>query len=281
MVFRVLLGTVQARWWVMRGPDARRVVFGFTGTADCVLLEQAMQARSAQTVHAVHGLATGPNFVAFSDLAVFRCGHDARAYRELDCYGACTVQPARAAAPRRGASGILLLTNLAHPMNLSFRERGETDEIAVLSNVAEAARLLGERARPLLWKPHPVIATLPPPVAARIRAAACGLGFEELPHGPDPVARAAAALWVLTTPSTVTADLLVQGVLCLVLDPQGILADEAPALLPQPGSTASEIARGLRALEDDSAFAAAFTHARDMVEPAAPLDLAALLRPKG
>lgn len=277
MGFRVLLGAVSARWWQMEGPAARRVVFGFTGLADSTLLERAMQERSSETVHAVHGLATGPDFAGFSDVAIFRCGHDAAAYARLGCYGSCTVQPAPAAGPRRGGAGLLLLTNLAHPMNRHFRDRGEADEIAVLARVAEAARLLGPPARPLCWKPHPVIASLPTAVAGRIRDVASGLGFEELPHGPGIGAQAARFRWVVSTPSTITADFMVDGVLCLVLDPQGTCGDDAPALLPRLGASAGEIAHRLRALDDDDAFGAEFARARDAVGPAAPLDLAPLL----
>jgi len=277
MVFRVLLGAASARWWSTHGPAARTIVFGHTGTADTVMLERSMQQRNARTVHLVHGLATGPNFLAFSDRAVFRSGHDAAQYRELASYAACEHQDAPRPAVRRGRSGIFLLTNLAHPMNPRFAAHGIEDEVQLLRHVAAAASALGDRARPLLWKPHPVIAALPPEMAARLREEARSLGFEETVTGRSNAEVAAGVRWVITSPSTVSVDLLAEGILSIVLDPQHSLFDSTMTLFPGAVQPLDALAVLLQELDNDAEYAGAFEHTWHRVLPARAIDFASLL----
>lgn len=273
IAFRVLLGAVSARWWLISGVNAGTVIFGHTGTADTTAIEQAMQESGMQTAHAVHGLATGPNFVGISDLAFFRCGYDARAYESLNCYGACIAQRAPRKMAGRGAGGILLLTNLAHPMNPDFVAQGLEGEFNLLHEVAGAVRLLGDKAGVMLWKPHPVIAQLPIAVAAELRREAAALGYQELPHGPPIISAAASVRWVLTSPSTVCVDLLSEGVLSLVIDPKGSLLDYSPALFPSAALSAKSIAAALNELDDASIYDSCLLKTIDVVVPAGNLDV--------
>jgi hypothetical protein len=281
IAFRVFLGAVSARWWVNSGVKAGTVIFGHTGTADTTVLEQAMQENGAQTVHAVHGLATGPNFVGISNLALFRCGYDARKYAQLNCYGACTAQPAPRKMPSRGAEGILLLTNLAHPMNPDFAAHGLEAELNLLRAVAGAARMLGHKAGLMLWKPHPVIAQLPEEVAVELRREALALGYQELPHGPSLISAAESVRWVLTSPSTVCVDLLAEGVLTLVLDPQGSLLDSSAALFPGAAPRADSIAAALEALDDASVYDSCLMGTIDDIVPAGKLDICSFFTVRG
>lgn len=276
--FRVVLGNVAAHWWKECGAaSTSEVIFGMTGTADTTLLEHAIQRTGGRSVHAVHGQAIGPNFLGLSDLGLFRSRHDARAYARLGAYGACAVQEGPAMEPRRGEAGLSLLSNLAHPMNPGFQRFGLRDEASLLEAVGDAARLLGAPAQPLRWKPHPVIADLPPDTVDALRACAARHGFEELP--PDmPVEQIAeSSRWVVTSPSTVALDLLRAGYLSIVLDPQGTVLDTALVGLPGAACDPQPLAALCRDLDPQDSYAGAWAAAIETIGPARALDLRARL----
>lgn len=274
IAFRLAQGSASACWWSQSGCRAREIVFGISGTADISLLERAMQTGGARTVHAVHGQATGPNFLGHSTIALFRSGHDADAYRASHCYGECTVQPASLPPPAsRGERGLLLLTNLAHPMNAGYRGRGPADEIALIHATSAAAAQLGETAHPLVWKPHPSLDRLPD--AATVRDAARDAGFAEAPATQTLADLAARARWVVCSPSTVALDLLEAGVACLVVDPQGTVAGTAIEAMPQSRCDASAIMAALAGLDEVSDHARRHRECFEAIRPARPLDLAA------
>jgi len=272
MAFRVMLGAVQFRWWLHRGPGVATVLFGHTGNADTDALERAMQSRGVRCVHVVHGLAAGANFAGFSDVAFFRAGFDARMYGELRQYGACEVIAAQRPALRRGPRGLFLLTNLAHPMNPRFALHGPTDEIGLLEEVARIAPGLGAGARPMLWRPHPVIDQLPEAVSGAIRRRSRELAFEEAPRSEDASRAAADARWVFSSPSTVCVDLLAKGVLTVVRDPQRTLADSSMNCFPGASDSGEALEALLARLDADAAYAEAFQRTWEQVAPAAPLD---------
>jgi len=272
IAFRVLLGTTAARWWERHGTDCE-VLFGHTGTADTTLLENAIRRSGGRTVHLVHGQAIGPNFLGFSDLALFRSRYDAEAYARLGCYGRCDIQIAAPPEPRRGSSGVLLLSNLAHPMNAGFRRRGLHDELALLEVTAAAARGMGRVAEPLTWKPHPSLATLSEDVQAELRGRAREMGFVELPAG-TPVDKAATQCrWVVTSPSTVALDLLQAGILAILLDPQCTALDTAVAALPIATATPEGLRTRLCEIDRDDRYASLFRTTFDRIGPARALDL--------
>lgn len=276
IAFRVLLGAVAARWWAQQAADShcpREVIFAITGTADTTLLERAIQRGGGRSVHAVHGQATGPNFAGISDLALFRSRHDAAAYETLGCYRACAVQPALEPEPQRGVAGLLLLSNLAHPMNDDFQRWGLRDEFNLLACAGAAARELGPEASPLLWKPHPVIEQLPAETRRALRAEAAAQGFEELPPESDAVEAAARCRWVVTSPSTVALDLLESGSLSVVLDPQCSVLDTALAGLPRTTLAPGALMGILRSFDADADQAQALRAALDRIGPARALDL--------
>jgi hypothetical protein len=272
--FRVVLGSVAARWWEERGAGPEtEVFFAITGTADTNLLEYAIQRAGGRTVHALHGQATGPNFAGVSNLALFRSRHDSVAYSQLGGYGRCEVQAALQPKMRRGKAGLLLLSNLAHPMNPDFPRCPISSELELLACAGSSARRLGAAALPLLWKPHPVIADLPEEMCATLRAAAFKEGFTELPPEADPVNAAADCRWVLTSPSTVALDLLRAGCLSVILDPQGSVLDTALAGLPQTSVEPEAVVGILNKLDGQDAQSQAFSDAFALIGPARPLDL--------
>lgn len=273
ITFRVVLGAVAARWWQEIGAAESEVFFAITGTADTTLLERAIHQKGGRTVHVLHGQATGPNFVGISNLALFRSKYDAEAYSRIGCYCRCDVQPAPLPNTQRGKTGLLLLSNLAHPMNPDFRRQPLQDEFALLTCAANAARQLGLAACPLMWKPHPVIAELPKEMQAKLRTAARKEGFIELPSDTDPVSAAAACRWVLTSPSTVAIDLLQAGYLSVVLDPQGSVLDTALTGLPQSPVEPEPLVELLEKLNGHDAYASAFADAFDVIGPARLFDL--------
>lgn len=273
IAFRVLLGTVYVRWWERHAPAGRcEVVFGHTGTAETTLLERQMQNSGGFTIHAVHGQAIGPNFVGVSDLALFRSRYDAKVYGMLRCYGDCSVQPARMTAARRGENGLLLLTNLVHPMNADFRATGPADEIRLLECAATVAERIGALAQPRLWKPHPAIAGVPESSANKVRQAAERLGFREI--GNDGASDlASTSRFVICSPSTVALDLLNSGILAVVADPQGTITDSALSKLPVVRSTPEDMAQALWTLDDAGGYERTLAEAYAEIGPARELDL--------
>lgn len=277
IAFRCFLGAVAARWWRHQPVAAdARVVFGITGTADVSLLERSIQAGGGTTVHAVHGQATGANFAGISDLALFRSAHDADCYRRLRCYGACEVQRAEPPPFRRGETGLLLLTNLAHPMNKGYVGHGIRDERFVIIETAKAAEALGVAEECLWWKPHPVLESLPE--AQELDATAAEAGFTRLSADDEPLhATASRMRWVVTTPSTVALDLLEQGVLPVVVDPQDSVLDTALRALPMTDANASAISECLAGLDAAGRAKARFAEAFEAIGPAQAFDLKPVL----
>jgi hypothetical protein len=274
--FRVFLGVTAAHWWEQDGA-ACEVVFGVTGTADTTLLEQAIKRSGGRTVHAVHGQATGPNFAGISDLALFRSQHDAKAYMHLGSYGACGVQRASFSGAKRGSNGLLLLSNLAHPMNSGFQRFGLRDEESLLAAVGSAARTLGASAQPLLWKPHPVIEFLPTETREALRRTAKSYGFEEFSPDEKVESVAGACRWIVTSPSTVALDLLQAGYLCIVVDPQGSVLDTALSGLPRVPCDPDELAVLCCDFDSPDSYTRAWAAAIEIIGPARALDLRAPL----
>lgn len=218
IIFRVLLGTIMQKWWTAQCFATQQVIYGHTGTADTNLLERTQQKNGLQTVHLVHGLSTGPNFVGISDHAVFRCGYDADMYRQLGIYRKCTAPVSTKPTLQRGKQGLLLLTNLAHPMNAGYLEYGLRDEIRILRDVAKVAAKFMVGDAPKLWKPHPVLSMLPQAQQEELRKTANELGYREITLQTDITSLLRKTHWIISTPSTVAADILAEGQLTIIVD---------------------------------------------------------------
>lgn len=278
IVFRVLLGAVMQQWWKDSGISGGKVVYGHTGTADTTMLEAAQQSAGATCIHVVHGVATGPNFLGYSDIAVFRCGQDAQRYQALHQYGRCIAPPAPEPGPKRGESGILLFTNYAHPLNAGYIAGGLSDELRILRDVAAIADEIGSRAKPLLWRPHPIMSALPQSLQYQLIAEAKSLGYDVLTPDGKLVDEAARVRWTLATPSTVTLDLLIAGYLCIVLDWQASGVDTAAAQIPTLVSDPAALKGMLNHLDTEIAYADCFHTAWSTLAPAQALGLGTLLK---
>lgn len=232
MLYRAYMGMASKRWWQRQSHAPGVVVYGHTGNADTTLLELAQQRDDQRTWHVVHGISSGLNFTGRSSVAVFRCQHDAKWHERLGGYGRCMHLPAPVPVPVAGFSGLLLLTNYAHPMNVEYRLSGTQAEESVLHAVANAAAQLGDGNHVLQWRPHPVMATLAQGAQDVLRKTAHKLGFRELPPQQDWLEAARQARWVVTTASTVAIQLLEAGVVPVVLIPDWI--DAGCALANHP-----------------------------------------------
>jgi hypothetical protein len=232
MMYRIHMGLASARWWRRQRPRPQRIVYGHTGNADSTLLEIAQRSSGQQTWHVVHGVSAGLNFTGRSSVAVFACEHDARWHERLEGYGRCLHFPAPMPAPVSGGSGLLLLTNYAHPMNLECRVSGTSAEEAVLRAVSAAAAQLGVAEGGLHWRPHPALAALDRTDQDALRWVAGRAGFRELPSSVDWLEHARNARWVVTTASTVAIQLLEAGVVSVVLIPHWLDPDCALARQP-------------------------------------------------
>ena len=270
IVFRVMLGAVMRRWWLDCGFRGGEVIYGHTGTADTTMLESAQQEYGTRTVHIVHGLSTGPNFIGFSDSAWFRCGYDADLYASLRHYGRCDSIGAEKPEMQRGKGGLVLLTNYAHPMNPGYRTRGIGDELRILRDVAGAVAASGLSVAPMRWKPHPAIYSLPRKHQERLRSAAASLGFEEIDPTVTIGKLGKEARWLLTTPSTVVADLLQAGTLAIVLDWQESSpgADALMQQFPSRVMHADEIVALMTRVDEDTACGVLYDSAWEILRPA-------------
>ncbi len=208
---RIWLGEAHARWWSGQGGSVGQIDYGHTGTADTSRLELAQQAGGATTVHVVHGVSAGRNFIGLSTVAVWRCGHDADWHARLGGYGRNEWVPAERPSWRRGEHGLLLLTSLAHPMYLGYRLAGIAEELALLRAVAEAATKAGVEG-PWTWLPHPAARLLPTAERRLLEDTARGLGFVSPPPGKGFVELALGARWVVSSESTVVVELVAEGI---------------------------------------------------------------------
>ncbi len=173
---------------------------------------------------------------------------------------------------------MLILTNYAHSMNPGYIARGLADELRVLRDVAAIASQLGPRAKPLMWKPHPVMSELPATLQQQLVDEAHSLGYKLIPRHTKLHDAAAQAHWTLATPSTVTLDLLLEGYLCIVLDWQASHVDAAVSKFPTSVSTPVELEDMLNYLDMENAYQDSFQTAWSIQAPARALDLASLIR---
>jgi hypothetical protein len=208
---RILLGHASGSWWRRNG-CASHITYGHSGTADTILLELAQQSLGCVTLHAVHGLSGGRNFLGRSDIAIFHCGHDAEWHKRLGGYRSCVWVASGKMPWRRGGSGLLLLSSLAHPMYLGWRLHGIAEEWALLEAVACAAASNGIEG-PHHWMPHPALQALPVRQREDLYSHATQLGFSLPPSGTHFTAIARKARWIVSSESTVAVELLAEGLL--------------------------------------------------------------------
>jgi hypothetical protein len=167
---------------------------------------------------------------------------------------------------------VLLMTNLAHPMNPRYAAHGLRDEMELIRQVASAFDAMDGHEGPLFWRPHPVIALLPGDEAAVLRAEAQRLGFQEVNDAKGVTRIAFESRWVVTSPSTIAVDLLGEGVLSIVFDIQGTVLDSAIGRFPI-ASSADSLIGAMRALEGAVAYEDALARTYREVLPAPPFGL--------
>jgi hypothetical protein len=269
MLYRALFGAASACCWRQGGFPAKVIVYGHTGLGDTTQLELAQQATGARTVHVVHGVSAGLNFVGLSDHAFWHTGHDAAWHRRLGGYGACHAPPLDPPVCSRGPQGWLMMTNYLHPMNRAYRAFGVRDELRVLEAVAKTADAMAVSRAAVVWKPHPVFAGLPAPVRTSVLEVVNRLGFQIW----DPI-------WeyetvrrfhvVFCTASTVAIDLLKLGILPVLLDLQPLDQQTAIAQLPLRADDWKAICKVLRDIVDQKDYVQHFDSAWHRIAPAHP-----------
>lgn len=260
---RLALGEASARWWAAHG-HGEQVLYGHTGTADTTCLELAQQARAMITVHHVHGVSGGRNFLGRSNVAVLRCGHDADWHARLGGYGRCEWMPAEPPAWTRGDGGLLLLSSFAHPMYLGYCLQGLAEECALLRAVAEAARL-AELKAPMTWLPHPAAALLPEAERESLWTLAEKLGFAMAPSGQGFRELAARSRWVVSSESTVVIELMADGQLPVMWPSPWSDPGAALARYPLRACSAAALAQAL--LSDDASLRAGHARAWEALRP--------------
>ncbi len=247
LAFRAAWGEVLATAWRRRGQSGGEAWFGHTGTADVDALEQAMRSGGATTLHLVHGVSVGLPFVARSDLAWFRSAADARWHRALGGYGRCLAPPAEPVLPAPRGTQLLVVGNLAHPMNPAGAEAAVREEAAVLA----AARDAAGPAVPACWRPHPAFVGLPAAQQHWLLAQAAHLGFRRSVEGQALIADLLQARWVVCTPSTMLLELLLQGQVPVLWAGQSLAPESVPGAYPVRAGNAADLAAAFAALDDD------------------------------
>ena len=277
IIYRELLGRASARWWLRNGVRDACIVYGHTGLADTTALELAQQSVGCRTIHAVHGVSDGTNFVGRSSVAVFRCGHDAQWHSRLGGYGKCMFFPGVMPAFSAGSQGVLTLSNYIHPMNLWFQLGGERDEMQLLDVVARALDAVPAIARYYSWRPHPVFAAQPESLRDRVVSHAVQSGFTPWVDGGE-IAAARSFSMVLCTPSSVVLDVLAMGAAPILLDLQQVDDEAAVACLPLIARNQQELEGALKKAAIESVRQSVYRDAWAAIMPAAPIDLNSLLR---
>ena len=269
-IYRCLIGEASKFWWQRHEVGNGVVVYGHTGLADTTALGLAQQSAGLKTVHLFHGVSEGINFTGRSSSALCRCGHDMRWNDSLGHYDQCdfvsmSAQPER----RNGPDGLVLFTNLAHPMNLGYQTRGIEDELSAIKIVANSARSVYEVNLALYWRPHPVIETLPSEQVQRLLQSANELGFEVLDRqqGLDSICKT--VRWFVSTPSTVAIDLMTRGVQPVLLDIQGADRSAATMQLSTIASNQRELADLLTQMKSDQFVGHNFEKSWKAIEPGA------------
>lgn len=276
LFYRVLLGDASAEWWRRGGARAECVIYGHTGLADTTMLELAQQRDGARTVHWVHGLTAGRQWIGRSTVGLFKCAHDARWHERLGGYGVATAVVASRPACRTGGEGWLLLTNLVHPMNPTYRAHGPDTELRLLSLVADAARAVGVDPAAVTWKPHPTFRGEPEEVQRLVLSRVAALGFTRWDDARELSAAAEYAI-VLSTASTAALDVLRLGKLPIIVQ---LEADEPGAgvlELPIIVRSADELATAVRRLGSPAEAECLFAKAWTALGPGDRLDLDAVV----
>lgn len=277
IVYRECLGLVSAKWWQAARSNEDVVVYGHTGLADTTHLEMAQQASGVRTIHAVHGLSGGLNFVGRSSVAFLRCRHDADWHERLGGYGDCRSVPMVQPSYAHGGDRLLLLSNYLHPMNLWFRMHGPRDELRMLDEVSRAIHLAGLGWSRLVWRPHPVFSMQTAKARSAVLEAAQRHGFclwEEARDGGAPNQQPQ----VLCTPSSVAVDVMMSGAVPVVLDQQGANPDCAVRSLPFVATHARDLAEMLTLARDPVVGERAFVAAWRDIGPSGPLNLETLFQ---
>lgn len=234
MVFRVLLGTGSARRWARDGSGVEAVVFGHVGRADTILLEEAMQASGARTVHWMHGVSVGRAYQGVSDLCATLCHHDVGWHDRTLNYRANTHFAVPQPQLRVGTRpGWVVLTNMTHYGYTFFPSIGPEHELRLIGLVSELARRSGVAPAQVTWKPHPVFYQRDPAVRAIVTERLAQAGFTLWPDEIMPFDLSASYETVMVTPSGVALDLLKAGRLPVMaefqpIDPEHVLAHIEP-----------------------------------------------------
>ena len=212
---RFFQGYAHQLWWGAVLPNVDKVIFGHTGLSDCSLLEKEMQKSETKTCHYVHGVSHGWNFAGVSDFGVFVCGHDAKLGKLLPAYGEAfhikKHQPDFIEAGEKWA----LMTSYSHPMNPLYQDQGVSVDIEIIRDVVRGLAQRNISVQEIVWRPHPVIHSLPEPDKAALYRAVAELGLSTWPD-KQPYDSLKDFAGIITTPSTVAIDCLNFGKLPII-----------------------------------------------------------------
>ena len=267
VLYRMCLGACSRAWWRKQGASTAVVVYGQTGLADTSMLEEAQQAAGARTVHWVHGVSGGWNFAGYSNLGLFKCGHDAILHRSLPGYGktASIVLPKPDRSGREGAQW-LLLTNYAHPTN-PLSGHGAIDlEIATVRLVADAAKRSGLDIGALVWRPHPMFWSLPSEIVKQVLAETSATGMR-VPRPDDPAPQFKTFGAVLCTPSTAALDVLRAGILPVIVAPHRLPEGSAYSAFPLHATDAETLVHSVGEIGDAVAESRLYDDAWQRIAP--------------
>ncbi len=263
---RTVLGEAAAAWWRRLRPADTTAVYAHTGTTDTTRLEIQQQDLGLVTVHFAHGVSHGQNFTALSSVGVFQCAHDARWHTKLGGYHSCLSleEPPPPLSPAKG-NGLVVLSNLIHPMNPHYRRAGAEAELRFIELVARALNLLRQRPETVLWRPHPVFATEPAPVRMRVTQALANAGLALWPATRDRNDVKGLAL-ALSTPSTAAIDMLRLGLPAIIC---GVEAAPAGSVYHQFETVGADPQQIAQRLQDSQRFPYIFSETWRRVGPGA------------
>lgn len=264
---RMFLGHAAVHCWRRQSLSLSRAVYGHTGTADISMLERVQQSAGCLTTHYVHGVSHGANFVAFSSVGIFQCAHDAAWHRRLGGYGCAIALPSSRPSKMSvvATPTWVVLSNIIHPMNASYRANGARDELRFISLVSDAISIGAARPGALLWRAHPIFDAQPTTVRDKIARALTAAGFQMWPAARHRSDLSDIEL-AISSPSTAAIDFLRAGVPTFICALEPTAKGSVYEVFPQAGTDASHMAECL-ARPLDEAFEQTWTRVGPSAAP--------------
>ena len=178
-------------------------------------------------------------------------------------------------ASTRGSNGVLLLSNLIHPMNPVFQKFNARDEIHLINNLASSVDLFGLQRQEVTWKPHPAFEDVSQEIKNQVIDTIKEAGFNFWDNAWD-ISNASNFKYVFSTPSTIALDLLKLGMLTVIIDDHTMAPDNVLNSFPVSTTNPSVLLVAMNSLKDNEKYENLFSKTWQKIGVARPISLACI-----